>query len=125
MIVAETWLGAALDRVWCAREGKRGINFYLLCLTMGGRPRYLASNGTRLVGTDLQVEVSTVDARREKKGTRQSLDATSRSTQEKRCRLNIEFPGVGYVFGFGIPCRETSRYVSSWDSTDQAWVTAE
>lgn len=36
MIVAETWLGAALDRVWCAREGKRGINFYLLCLTMGG-----------------------------------------------------------------------------------------
>lgn len=38
--------GTALDRVWCAREGKRGINFYLLldngdCQVSGG---YLQSN---------------------------------------------------------------------------------
>lgn len=34
MIVAETWLGAALNRVWCApKKGKRGNDFYLLCLT--------------------------------------------------------------------------------------------
>lgn len=34
MIVAETWLGAALNRVWCAPgNGSEGTLFYLLCLT--------------------------------------------------------------------------------------------
>lgn len=67
MIVAETWLGAALDRVWCAREGKRGINFYLLCLTMGGVPgiwRVMARARWALIS---KVDVSAVDARREKR----------------------------------------------------------
>lgn len=61
MIVAETWLGAVLDRVWCARERKRGINFDLLCLTTGGvtvfgesrRAPVAAPRSTMILGKNL------------------------------------------------------------------------
>lgn len=58
--------------------GREARNQFLFALSDngGGRPRYLASNGTRLVGTDLQVEVSGVDARQKNRERASLLDAT-------------------------------------------------
>lgn len=128
MIVAETWLGAALNRVWCApKKGKRGNDFYLLCLTTESFTYFVgtsqhASSGFKVRARDAEYQCGEIDkTRREVLACRKFCE--KKKIKQERCRLKRN--ESKYVFGFAIPCRANRRYVSPGTSTDQAWGTAE